>query len=228
MKSKSYLGISFIILIFAILVVPKIISRLENGQVLDSGRLNYGIEQTENTKSDLVIIGPASDFELTNQYNQKTTLARFKNKVTVVEFFFSTCPTICPKMNANMLVLQDFFKNENQFAIASITINPSHDTPEVLLAHAEHLGVTNPNWLFLTGDRDYIMNLANTGYNLYAAQNDNVAGGFEHSGMFALLDKEGRIRCRKDDFGNPILYYDGLESKGIEQLKIDINKLLKE
>jgi len=228
MKSKSYLGISFIVLIFAILVVPKIISRIENNQVLDNDRLNYGINKSENTKSDLVIIGAAPDFELTNQYNQKTTLARFKNKVTVVEFFFSTCPTICPKMNANMLVLQDFFKAESDFAIASITINPQHDTPEVLLAHAEHLGVTNPNWLFLTGDRDYIMNIANKGYNLYAAQNENVAGGFEHSGMFALLDKQGRIRCRKDDFGNPILYYDGIEQSGIEQLKQDINKLLQE
>jgi protein SCO1/2 len=65
----------------------------------------------------------------------------------------------------------------------------------------------------LTGDRDYIYELANKGFNLYAGENSKVKWWFEHSGLFVLIDKNGNIRCRKDDFGNPILYYDGLIKK---------------
>jgi protein SCO1/2 len=70
--------------------------------------------------------------------------------------------------------------------------------------------------------------LANKGFNLYAAENKKVNGGFEHSGLFALVDKEGKIRCRKDNQGNPILYYDGLEAKGVKEIKEDIKLLLEE
>lgn len=80
----------------------------------------------------------------------------------------------------------------------------------------------------LTGDKDYIFNIANKGFNLYAGENKNISGGFEHSGFFALIDKNGYIRCRKDNFGNPILYYDGLDKKGVKQITEDIKKLLNE
>lgn len=70
--------------------------------------------------------------------------------------------------------------------------------------------------------------MANKGFNLYVGQNSKVAGGFEHSGLFALVDKKGNIRCRKDKFGNPIIYYDGLKDEGVKQLKKDITKLLAE
>lgn len=79
----------------------------------------------------------------------------------------------------------------------------------------------------LTGERDYIFNLAKE-FKLYAGTNPNVPGGFEHSGMFALIDKDGNIRCRKDQFGNPIMYYDGLEQTGVDAIKEDIKKLLEE
>jgi protein SCO1/2 len=146
----------------------------------------------------------------------------------VLEFFFSTCPTICPKMNQNMLELQEEFGANKAFGIASITINPENDTPKVLKEHAEHLGVKMENWNFLTGDKDYIYDLSNKGFNIYAAENNKAMGGFEHSGLFALIDKEGNIRCRKDEFGNPILYYDGIEESGIEAIKEDIKVLLEE
>src|SRR5690606_27930360 len=146
----------------------------------------------------------------------------------VLEFFFSTCPTICPKMNANMKEIEKEFFGSPNFGIASITINPEYDTPEVLKAHADVLGVKSTNWHFLTGDADYIMNIANKGFNLYAGQNKNVAGGFEHSGFFALIDKNGHIRSRKDTYGNPIVYYDGIEPEGVKQLVQDIKLLLNE
>lgn len=127
-----------------------------------------------------------------------------------------------------MLKLQDAFYGNLDFGIASITIDPENDTSAQLKQHAKDLGVKHPNWHFLTGDYNYIMNLANKGFNIYAGKNKNVAGGFEHSGLFALIDKEGKIRCRKDKFGNPILYYDGLEEAGIKAIKEDIKLLLEE
>ena len=208
MKNKSYIGISFIVLIFGIWAVPKIIAKFQ--------------------KSDLVEIGPVPAFKLTNQDNKTISNADYLGKVYVVEFFFSTCPTICPKMNESMLQLQNEFYGNPNFGIASITIDPSNDTPQVLKEHAKLLGVKHYNWHFLTGDKEYIYSLANKGFNLYVGENNKVAGGFEHSGLFALVDKDGKIRCRKDAQGNPILYYDGLDPVGVEAIKEDIKKLLEE
>lgn len=208
MKNKSYIGISFIILIFGIWAVPKIIAKFQ--------------------KSDLVGIGPVPAFELTDQNDKKISNKDYLGKVYVVEFFFTTCPTICPKMNQSMLELQEAFYGNPNFGLASITIDPEHDTAAVLKEHANLLGVKHYNWHFLTGDKEYIYNLANKGFNLYAGENNKAAGGFEHSGLFALVDKDGKIRCRKDAQGNPILYYDGLETSGVEAIKEDIKKLLEE
>jgi protein SCO1/2 len=208
MKNKSYIGISFIILIFGIYAIPKIIDKFKG--------------------NDLVEIGPVPKFELTDQNNKKISNKDYEGKVYVLEFFFSTCPSICPIMNKNLIGIQnDFFGNPN-FGIASISINPENDTPEVLKAHAKQLGITSVNWHFLTGDKAYIMDLSNKGFNIYAGQNEKVAGGFEHSGLFALVDKNGIIRCRKDTQGNPIMYYDGLEKDGVNAIKKDIKLLLEE
>lgn len=209
-NSYSYIGISFIILLFGIWAVPKIVDRLKPQD------------------REMAVIGPVPDFSLTNQHNQTITQDDLLGKVYVVEFFFSTCPTICPKMNESMLQLQEEYYGNPKFGIASITIDPATDTPQVLKEHAEVLGVKHYNWHFLTGDKDYIYNLANKGFNLYAGQNNKAAGGFEHSGLFALVDKKGNIRCRKDSQGNPILYYDGLEAEGVQAIKEDIKKLLEE
>jgi len=208
MKNKSYIGISFIVLIFGIWAVPKIVDRFK--------------------KSDLTEIGPVPEFELTDQNNKKISNKDYLGKVYVVEFFFSTCPSICPIMNQNMLKLQQEYYGNPEFGIASVSINPEYDTPQVLKEHAEKLGVKHYNWHFLTGNRDYIHNLAMKGFNLYAGENKNVAGGFEHSGLFALVDKEGNIRSRKDNYGNPITYYDGLDDAGVLAIKEDIKKLLEE
>lgn len=208
MKNKSYIGISFIVLIFGIWTVNELLSR--------------------SKKSDLVEIGPVPAFELMDQNNKKISDKDYLGKVYVVEFFFATCPTICPKMNQSMLQLQEEFYGNPNFGLASITIDPEHDTAAVLKEHANQLGVKHYNWHFLTGDKKYIYGLANKGFNLYAGENNKAAGGFEHSGLFALVDKDGKIRCRKDGQGNPILYYDGLDAKGVEAIKEDIKKLLEE
>lgn len=207
MKEKSYIWISLIVLVFGIWALPKIIKKFE--------------------KSDLIVIGQAPSFELVNQNNKAINNASYKGKVYVVEFFFANCPTICPIMNQNMLKLQNEFRPHMDFGIASITIDPKNDTVEALKQHAADLGVTIPHWHMLTGDAKYIYDLAGK-FNLYTGVNPEAPGGFEHSGLFALIDKEGNIRCRSDKFGNPILYYDGTSDEGVKWIKEDIELLLAE
>ncbi|NNT71375.1 SCO family protein [Flavobacterium sp. IMCC34852] len=227
MKNKSYIGLSFIVLIFGIIFIPKIISRIKNGTVVQGERID-AVSNHKTAENGLLTIGPAPSFELTNQNNKKVSNETYRGKVYVLEFFFSTCPSICPVMNKNMVSIQnEFFGNPN-FGIASITINPEYDTAAVLKEHGELIGVKSSNWHLLTGDKEYIFNISNKGFNIYAGENNKVAGGFEHSGLFALIDKEGNIRCRKDKFGNPILYYDGLEKEGVKAITEDIKKLLNE
>ncbi len=227
LKNKSYIGISFIILIFGIYAVPKIVDRVQNNGIVQGDRLDK-VNSAAQVNKKLETIGAAPKFELVNQDNVKISNEFYKGKVYVLEFFFATCPSICPKMNANMVTLQNAFFGNPNFGIVSITIDPAHDTPAVLKEHAELLGVKSANWNFLTGDKEYIYNLSNKGFNIYVGENSKVQGGFEHSGLFALIDKNGNIRCRKDEYGNPILYYDGLEKKGVREIQQDIQALLKE
>jgi protein SCO1/2 len=227
-NNKSYIWISFIVLIFGIYAVPKIINRINNGTVVNNDRLDNPNLSGTKSKADLVVVGPVKDFSLIDQNSLKITNTYLLGKVYVVEFFFTKCPTICPIMNRNMVKIQSEFSNNPNFGIVSITIDPEHDTPEVLKEHAKALQVTSSNWHFLTGDKNYIMDLSNKGFNLYAAQNPKIQGGFEHSGLFALIDKKGNVRARKDNFGNVIVYYDGIKEEGIAMLKNDIKLLLKE
>jgi protein SCO1/2 len=227
LKNKSYIWISLVILVFGIYAVPKIIDKIENNEIVKGDRLDK-VSNSSNEDGKLVKIGPAPKFELLNQDNIKISDETYKDKVYVLEFFFSTCPSICPKMNQSMLQIEKTFFGNPNFGIVSITIDPEHDTPAVLKEHREFLGVKSSNWNFLTGDKTYIFDLSNKGFNLYAGQNNKAQGGFEHSGLFALIDKNGNIRCRKDEFGNPILYYDGLDKKGVRDIQQDIAILLKE
>ena len=211
MKKYSYISIAFVILIFGIWVVPKIV-----------GNFN----QNELMKFEEV---PAFEFE--NQYGVLIGNADYKNKVYVVEFFFTSCPTICPRMNENMVKVQNEFYGNPSFGIVSISIDPERDSPEVLKAYADEKGATLKNWNFLTGDKEEIYSFSNDGFRLYAGENKDVEGGFEHSGLFALIDKDGFIRSRtvmNGEIENPIKFYNGLDEKEIQWLKEDINLLLKE
>ncbi len=180
-------------------------------------------------------------FEMTNQNNQLISNQDMLGKVYVVEFFFTNCPTICPVMNQNLKEVEQEI-NSPDFGVISITIDPKRDTPENLKLHREHLKIVNPNWYFLTADRDYIHQLSKK-FNIYVGEDENSAEGLNHSGKLALVDKNGKIRSRFGENGVPILYYSGLnyvdpegknESLGgsyhpqIEWLIEDIQKLLDE
>jgi protein SCO1/2 len=227
MKNKSYIGLSFIVLIFGIIFIPKIVNRIQSNTVVQGDRID-AVSNHKEAETDLLTLGKAPNFALTDQNGSKVTNETYKGKVYVVEFFFSTCPSICPIMNRNMAEIQNKFFGNPNFGIASITINPEYDTVAVLKEHAAQIGVKSSNWHLMTGDKDYIYNISNKGFNIYTGENGKAAGGFEHSGLFALIDKEGNIRCRKDKFGNPIMYYDGLEKTGVKAIIEDIKKLLNE
>lgn len=211
-KNYSYIGISFIILIFGIWAVPKII------KYLSAPDLAFVIKDEKNAK--------VPDFSFTDQNEKTITNNDFEGKVYVIEFFFTTCPSICPIMTENMIKIQNEFLGNPKVGIASFSIDPAHDTPQVLKEYAKNKGITKPQWHLLTGEKEKIFKLANEGFNLYVGETSEVEGGFEHSGFFALIDQEGNIRSRKDENGNPIVYYDGLDDKGIQMLKEDIKKLL--
>ena len=240
----SYIGIALTILVFGIIFIPRIVDRITNKDITRSESRSDQVKDRNGYVSDLVFLNinnepkKVPEFNFTNQHGVQISNSDFEGKVYIVEFFFTTCPTICPRMNSNLVEIEKAFKDFENFGVASFTINPTNDTPEVLKAYAEKYGITNPNWHMLTGNQEKIYELANQGFNLYTAQDEDVEGGFEHSGNFALIDKNGFIRSRKVN-GNPIIFYNGMiseteqtDEEGISEeisiLKEDIAKLLKE
>ena len=229
-KQNSYIGLAIVVLIFGIIFIPKIHDRIVNGNTVDSNRSSDAVNTSKGLEGrrpgNMIAFGKVPPYSFTNQNNKKITDADYKGKVYVVEFFFSSCTTICPVMNTNMQQVQNAFLDRDDFGIASFSIDPTYDTPEVLKAYADGYDVTLPTWNFLTGDKLDIIKLSNEGFKLYAAESEEAEDGFEHSGMFALIDKEGNISSRIDENGNPLIYYDGLEQTGINMLIEDIKKLL--
>ena len=231
MKKYSYVGISFVILIFGIIVFPKIMDRIENQSINDTKRLSLSDELSfikldgKNRKVE--------DFLFLNQDSLLIGNEDFKGKVYVAEFFFTRCPSICIEMNKNMKILDELYGDREDFGIASFTIDPENDTPTALKKYSELIDVKSKNWHFLTGDIDEIYALSNKGFNIFSSINEKVAGGFEHQGFFALVDQNGYIRSRLNDYGTPLVYYSGISNEneivqGIEMIKEDIEKLLNE
>ncbi|RZP09838.1 MAG: SCO family protein [Flavobacteriales bacterium] len=232
-KRKSYIGLFIIIIIFSFWFIPRINNRVNDNRVSDSSRTK---EISQSSKLSFINLNGESrkvpEFVFQNQDNRYVTNEDFSGKVYVAEFFFTSCPSICIEMNQNMKILDEEFGGRDDFGIASFTIDPVNDTPVVLKKYAERLNVKSQNWHFLTGKIDDVYELSNSGFNIFAGVNPAVAGGFEHQGFFALIDKNGYIRSRKDSNGNPIVYYLGIENpsadkQGIDMIKEDIRKLLK-
>jgi len=160
------------------------------------------------SESDLVKVMDVPSFEMTNQYGEKFTERDMLGKVYLVEFFFTSCPTICPVMKQNLRIIEDSI-NDPKFGIVSITIDPKRDTPERLLQHYKQIQAKSPNWFMLTADRDYIQEISKK-FNIYLGEAEDQAKSLDHSGQFALVDQQGKIRSRVDAHGIPKLYYSGL------------------
>lgn len=180
---------------------------------------NYYVDEVEvdgETKTDTVY-HKIADFVFTNQMGESISNSSVEGKVYVADFFFTSCPTICPIMKKEMLRVFDAYKNDPRFAILSHTIDPGYDTQEVLFDYANKLGIENAStWNFLTGEPEKIFEIGQTSYLTTAMEDQDQPGGFLHSGAFVLVDQEGHIRG----------VYDGTKSDQVDRLMNDIQKLL--
>ena len=245
MNSKKNIIIIILILAFGLVFVPRIIDRVKNDDVSRSESRSLKFDNFEKNIEPVAYLlvnkerKKVPDFRFINQNEELVSNKDYLGKVYIVEFFFTTCTTICPIMNTNLVHIQNSFTAFPDFGIASFSINPEYDTSEVLRLYAQDNGITNSNWNLMTGERNEIYKLANDGFNLYTAASSDFVDGFEHSGYFAIIDKEGYIRSRVDQFGNPKIYYKGSvdfnekldnngEAEEITLLKEDLLKLLNE
>jgi len=129
-----------------------------------------------------------------NQLGETITKDSLENKIYLVDFFFTSCPSICPKVTREMLRIYNHVEDYNDVILISFTIDPKRDNVEVLKAYADNIKVDPKRWLFLTGDKDLVMEIANEDYFVAALVAPDAPGGFDHSGKIILLDKEGQIR----------------------------------
>jgi protein SCO1/2 len=152
-------------------------------------------------------------FKLVNQNGDTITQADYTGKIYVADFFFTTCPTICPIMTENMMLVQEEFKNDPEVMILSHSVTPEIDTVEVLKKYAIKKGVIDAKWNLVTGDRKQIYDLARKSY--LAAKENKYGGEYAlvHTENFLLVDKEGRLRSRS---------YDGTDVEDVKKLIKDI------
>lgn len=176
---------------------------------------------TDNWKVQLPILSYVQPFHFTNQDGNTFTDKELLNKITVVEYFFTTCKGICPKLNTNMKDIYAIYKNNPDFQIVSHTCNPGTDSVPVLKRYADSLGVNTKIWVFLTGRKDSLYQMARGSYLLDDPKNnvEKIEDQFIHTQFFALIDRNGKVRGK---------IYDGLKTLEVEQLKQDIAKLLKD
>ncbi len=159
-----------------------------------------------------------ADFEFVDQDSNFVTNETFADKIYVADFFFTSCPTICPIMKTQMLRVYEEFRNDPEVGILSHSIDPTHDTVALLHEFAADLGVTGDQWRFVTGDKEKIFEIGQKSYMVPAAEDSTEPGGYIHSGAFILVDKERRIRG----------IYDGTKPEQVDRLMNDIERLKKE
>lgn len=158
------------------------------------------------------------DFTLIDQHADTLQLADLEGKIIVADFFFTTCPTICPKMSALMAQVQDAYRDEPRLILLSHSVTPETDTPQVLADYAEKHGAIYDRWRFLTGDRRQIYDLARKSYFAALDEGDGGPDDFVHTENFVLVDSQRRLRG----------FYDGTSEADVDRLIGDVEKLMKE
>jgi protein SCO1/2 len=171
-------------------------------------------------KVGLPVINKVQTFSFLDQNGERITNREVDGKVYVAEFFFTTCPGICPKMNTNLRSVYEKYKNEPDFLILSHTVNPSTDSVGRLKQYADSLGVDASHWIFLTGTKDSLYMAARGSYLLDDPKNNisPISEQFIHTQFFALVDKKGQVRS----------IFDGLKKDELIDMQKQIDELLKE
>jgi protein SCO1/2 len=156
-------------------------------------------------------------FQFLNQDSVWVSEKDMAGKIYIADFFFTTCPTICPKMKTQLVRLYERYADNDQIRILSHTIDPEFDRPHVLKQYANRLQVQAPRWNMVTGDKQAIYTLGEKSYMVTAQEDKNEVGGFVHSGAFILVDKQRHIRG----------IYDGTKEDEVNHLIEDLEILLK-
>ncbi|MHC8950312.1 SCO family protein [Sphingobacterium hungaricum] len=157
------------------------------------------------------------NYEFLNQDSVIITNKVFENRIYISNFFFTHCPTICPTMQRNLLKFYEKYKGDPRIAFLSHSIDFKYDSPSVLKSYANKLGVDSEQWQFVTGDKASIYKMADN-YFVYAKEDKNVPGGYDHQGYLVLVDHDKRIRAA----------YDGTDDEQVQLLFNDVETLLKE
>lgn len=158
------------------------------------------------------------EFTFLNQYGEEVSRKDMTGSIYIADFFFTSCPTICPIMKTQMLRVYEVIQDMEDVKILSHSIDPEHDTVELLYDFADRLGVEGRKWQFLTGDKKKIFEVAQKGYIVTAVEDSKEPGGYIHSGAFMLIDKKGRVRGA----------YDGTKAEDVDRLIRDLPKLRSE
>jgi protein SCO1/2 len=186
-----------IAILLAIIVLPGVFYLLLYSAEHNYTKLSFigpkeAVEKPDGTYDTLYHTIPY--FEFVNQDNKKVTRDDLLGSIYIADFFFVTCPTICPKMTTNMGYIQSKFADKKDLNFISITVNPEHDSVEVLKEYADKVHADTESWSFLTGDKEEIYDLAFKGFFVNADKDDIAPGGFLHSQMLILVDRNGHIR----------------------------------
>ena len=180
------------------------------------GRHDYQEKEVNGTLVTDTVYHTIADFSFVNQDSQVIDNDLTRGKVYVADFFFTSCPTICPVMKSQMLRVYEEYKDNSEFIILSHTIDPEYDTVALLNDYARRLGVSSNSWHFLTGNKEKIYDIGQNSYMVTAKEDENEPGGYLHSGAFVLVDQQGRIRG----------IYDGTVEEDVDKLINDIPILL--
>ena len=157
-----------------------------------------------------------SNFSFLNQNGQIVNNKTFEGSVYIADFFFTSCPTICPIMKNNLMDIYKIFEGNSKVKFLSHTINPSYDNVDKLHSYSKKLGIDNKIWHFVTGDIEKIYEIAKNSYMVTALEDSDEPGGFLHSGTFLLVDSKRRIRG----------VYDGTDKSEMNKIIDDIKRLL--
>ncbi len=163
------------------------------------------------------VVHDIRDFEFVSQLGDTITNADVDGKIYMTDFFFTSCPSICPKVKKQMLRLYEKVKGNEDILLVSHTIDPKRDSVAVLKTYADNMGIDHDQWLFLTGDKEELLDIADD-YFVAAYEDPEAPGGFDHSGKIILLDKAGKIRS----------FCDGTDPVSVDRMMKDIDILLAE
>lgn len=213
--NKTGLIISFAVMIIGVFIAYKMLDKPMPLKIYSPKDLNP--ELVDEDQRDVYKNHRIRDFKLVNQDGVSVTDSFLKDKIYVADFFFTTCPTICPAMSNELERVQEAFEGDLGIQIVSHTVQPEYDSPEILKEYAA-LHKANPNqWTFLTGDKSEIYSLARKSYFAVTTEGDGGISDFIHTENFVLVDKKKRIRG----------FYDGTSADDVNRLIKDI-KILKD